>query len=925
MLRLLVLLIFIPFLTIGWIAKAQNTVQANWQQKVDYTIEVVLNDSLNTLNGKELITYHNNSPDTLGKLYLHLWTNAYRNSSTPFARQQVRAGNTKFYYAPQKERGSMSASFSVDGVLQKHKFEKEDLEIVVITLAKPILPGESKVLTSEFSVKIPSEFSRMGSGHSWFGGKDYQITQWFPKVAMYDVNGWHPLNYLDLGEFYDNFGDYKVSITVPSQYVVAATGIMRDNKAEEEWLESLSSNYARDRKIEASIRQSNGKTKTLVFEQNNVHDFAWFTSDNFIRRKSAVELKSGKIVETYFYSIENDTASMGALRNAVTFYSNEIGEYPYDACSVVEGALSAGGGMEYPMITIISYMSERVIVHEVGHNWFQGILGTDERRYPWMDEGVNSYYENLYFKNRAINKSKNGNIGKLLEDAEEGQSYFICKHQQNMNESQAPGLHSDAYTELNYGGIVYGKVALMFDYLKTDLGDSLFQRCMKDYYDRWKFGHPLPQDMQKSFEGTAGQDLSWFFEDAMNNNRVIEMRSTGPVILPHGEGIPKLERELAVTPFAFVEKPTKRYLYLLPAGGWNEHNKMMAGFSLFNEMVQSKKTRFNLTPMYSFEDKNVNGFANIETRIPNKWWKLYRTDVGIKVQAFDYTVFGDALHYTRIKPYLTFNLREGSKQKYGKVNQLELAGYYIHSSGDSADRFAINKRMHATASYLYDNNSVVHNTKLETSLEYGLDGFGIDQDRGSYVKLSVEIKQILNYNKPNKKLKARLFAGTFLYDPNGNIDGIYHFRLSNNAGVSDYLMNDLFLFRSPGVKDDFHTKQLVDNGGAMRSGLPSLIDKNWLIAVNLESTLPGKIPFRPFLDLGMGKSSKEVENVFRKELIYLGGISLVIAEDVFEVYLPLISSDYFKDLYEFQSVDLWERITFKLNIPLLNPLKSFKL
>ena len=679
--------------------------------------------------------------------------------------------------------------------------------------------------------------------------------------------------------------------------------------------------------MESHIRLGNGKRKTLTFEQKNMHDFAWFASDNFLRRKSQVELKSGKTVNTYFYSVFEDKASMSALNNAVKFYSDHLGEYPYDACSVVEGALSAGGGMEYPMITVISYMTERVIVHEVGHNWFQGILGTNERRYPWMDEGVNSYYENAYFKEKAKKiGAKKGYIVKLLEDVEEEQAYFICKHQHNLNESQAPGLHSDDYTELNYGGIVYGKVALMFDYLRTVLGEAMFKECMQNYYEQWKFRHPLPEDMQISFEATSGKNLSWFFEDAMNNNREIEIRSTGPVILPHGENIPKLKRKLAVTPLAFVEKPQKKYLYLLPAAGWNEHNKIMAGFSMFNEMVQAKRTSFNLTPLYSFEDKNLNGFANVETKIPSNGSSLlYRSDVGLKIQAFDYSVF-DQLHYTRIKPYVTFNFREASKQKYGKVNQLELAAYYIHSSGDSADRFATNKRFHATASYLFDNNKVMNNTKIRTSLEYGKDGMGTLEPGQDFVKAAVTWRQELNYKKEGKKLKMRAYVGKFFYkSSNSKLAGDYHFRISNNAGISDYLMNDLFLFRSPGVRTDLHTKQLVENGGAMRSSITSQVTDKWVFAANIESTLPGVIPLRPFLDLGMGSSSQSAGGFLDKQLLYIGGVSLVVAENVLEIYLPLVSSDYFNDQYENRNMDLWERITFKLNIPLLNPLKSLKL
>ena len=921
-------LVIILFLTLG-LANGQVMSQAQWQQKVDYDIDVSINDTLNTLKGKELIKYHNNSPDTIKEIYIHLWANAYRNNRTPFAQQQLRVGDTKFYYAAEKDRGGIDASFSINGINQNYTNpEKGDSEIVILTLAKPIIPGASIEIESQFKVKIPKEFSRMGNGRSWFGGKDYQITQWFPKVAMYDVNGWHPFNYLDLGEFYDNFGDYEVSITVPSQYVVAATGVLQENEKEEKWLTKLEENFSRDRKIEAHKRHSTGKTKTLIFEQKNVHDFAWFASDNFIRRKDEVTLGSGKKVETYYYGIFDNKMAMEALKDALKFYSIKLGDYPYDACSVVNGALSAGGGMEYPMITVISQMTERVIVHEVGHNWFQGILGTNERRYPWMDEGVNSFFENQYFKIKDKNNSRIKNRGsKLLEYTEYDESYFVCRHQHNLNESQVPGLHSDDYTELNYGGIVYGKVALMFEYLKTDLGDSLFNTSMQNYYEQWKFKHPLPSDMKRSFERTSGKNLSWFFEDAMNNNREVEIRSTGPVLLPHGENIPKLKKKLKITLMSIMENPKNRYLYLLPALGWNEHNKLMFGFTAFNEMVQAKKTSFNITPMYSGEDKNINGFANIETRIPLRGGKLYRTDLGIKTQAFDYTVLEDALHYTRIKPYVAFNFRESNRQKYGKVNRLELAGYYIHSSGDSANKFAINKRAHVTSTYVYNNNKAINNTKFKAVLEYGIDGVGMDVAGEDFSKISLTWKQDLNYKKRGQKLKLRVFAGKFIKSPTNNLSGIYHFRLSQNTGIADYLMDDLVLFRSPGTKTDFQARQLTENGGAMRNPVITVIpdQDKWIFALNVESTLPGKIPLRPFFDIGLGKGTQSAPGFLRKNILFVGGLSLVIAEDIFEIYFPLMASQQFLDRYEFSDIDFHQRISFKLNLPLLNPLEMIKL
>lgn len=899
--------------------QGESIVQAKWQQKVDYTIQVQLNDSTHTLDGFVTIQYHNNSPDTLQELYIHLWPNAYSRNNTPFAKQQLVNGHTDFFYAKEKDMGSIyNLSFKSGNKTLAFTVDSSVMDIAKLQLAKPILPGQNRLISTTFQVKIPYGFSRMGKEIRKNGAKDYQITQWFPKVAMYDVDGWHAMSYLDLGEFYDNFGDYEVEITIPSQYMVAATGIMETNLGETKWRKKVSAK-------EATVRKGNGSFKTLLFKQKNIHDFAWFASNNFIEFRDEVKLESGKLVETKFYGKRENKSTMHALKGAIAFYSNKIGDYPYSSCSVVEGALLAGGGMEYPMITVISYMTDRVVVHEVGHNWFQGILATNERKNPWMDEGMNSYYENLYFKeNPPLSKGKENKISSLVNEITENQSYHICRHQQHLIEDQAAGLESEAYTEMNYGAIVYGKVAYMFEYLEKELGSSLFDSCMQAYYAEWKFKHPLPKDIQNSFEKTAGRDLDWFFVEAMRAKGDLKFNSKGPYLISKGKKEEKERKRFSINAIGF-DSPEEKQLHVLPLLGWNEHNKIMLGATFFNEFVFAKKTRFQLSPMYSFEDKNINGFASLEKRLKTSIGKWYRTDLGVKLQSFDYTVNSNKLHYTRIKPYINIHLKPQDKFYLGRKNVLQFAGYYIHSSGDSAERFRINKRMHLLGRYAFDNNKALNNTKLNLVLEYGKDGLNTVEASQDYLKASVTWKQELNYKSKGKKLKFRVFAGKFLYKSDSSVSGIYQIRLSDNTGISDYLMDDLFLFRSPGFKTDFHTRQLTENGGAMRNPISTQVTDAWLIAVNIESTLPGKIPIRPYFDIGMGKSGASAGGLFNQEFIYTGGFSIVIAEDILEVYVPLLSSEQLVDRYDFSDIDFLQRISFKLNLSLANPLKLLKI
>ena len=254
-------------------------------------------------------------------------------------------------------------------------------------------------MDTPFRVKVPDgRFSRLG--HT---GQSYHITQWYPKPAVYDQDGWHAMPYLTQGEFFADFGRYEVSITLPANYIVGATGVLQE-KEERQWMDSLATRPAPERrspKGAAPFPPSATAWKTIRFAQDSVHDFAWFADKRFVVRKGSVVLpESGRTVTTWaLYTPRNAALWENAvtyINEALLHYGQAVGDYPYAACTAVDGTISAGGGMEYPMITIIGNMSsaeslDNVIAHEVGHNWFQGVLASNEREHPWLDEGLNSY------------------------------------------------------------------------------------------------------------------------------------------------------------------------------------------------------------------------------------------------------------------------------------------------------------------------------------------------------------------------------------------------------------------------------------------------------------------------------------------------------------------------------------------------------
>lgn len=501
-----------------------------FQQEVHYKIDVTLNDRAHTLNGSVEMEYINHSPDTLDFMYIHLWGNAYQSRNTAFARQQARVGDTKFYFAKDKDLGGYSGlSFTVAGQAAELTLQKDNPDIGILQLPQPLAPGARITIRTPFKLKIPASFSRLGHIE-----ESYQITQWYPKPAVYDRDGWHPMPYLDMGEFYSEFGSFDVSITLPDNYVVGATGVLQ-TESERTFLQQkveesnrlLQSDAPRPTDEEEFPRSSNS-LKTIRYTAENVHDFAWFADKRFYVQKSAVTLASGRTVDTWVLFTDFERKlwkdAIGYVNRAVEFYSELVSEYPYPQATAVQSALSAGGGMEYPMITVIGPSGtakalDIVITHEVGHNWFYGILGSNERDHAWLDEGLNSYYEKRYTRQYYGGNLYNDLLPEVLQgNSEMGLTELAYLFQARRRLDQAPATTADDFARINYFLGAYEKPAIALRYLEQYIGAERFDAAMQAYYQQWQFKHPQPADFQQVLETETQQDLGWLFDGLLYSN-----------------------------------------------------------------------------------------------------------------------------------------------------------------------------------------------------------------------------------------------------------------------------------------------------------------------------------------------------------------------------------------------------------------------
>jgi hypothetical protein len=333
--------------------------------------------------------------------------------------------------------------------------------------------------------------------------------------------------YLNQGEFFSEFGSFKVEITVPDNYIIGATGELQNEEERAFLLSKSRSNMIQDNN---SFPPSSSTTKTLTYIQDHVHDFAWFADKRFnvLYERIAIPNSQDSIDGWVLFTNSHKAAwlkSMEYLKGGIQHYSRLVGAYPYSQCTVIDGTLSAGGGMEYPMITVINGTSndmalEQVIVHEVGHNWFYGILGSNERDHAWMDEGINTYYETRYLEEKYPEGGEGlmgvlGLFGRRIHES--GYLMNACRHY-----DQGLELGSADFTPTNYGVMVYSKGGYIMNHLYSILGQEAFDTAMQDYYRDWSFKHPYPEDLVQSLEQSTGESLEWFSTYLANGNAKLD-------------------------------------------------------------------------------------------------------------------------------------------------------------------------------------------------------------------------------------------------------------------------------------------------------------------------------------------------------------------------------------------------------------------
>ncbi|MCS6982327.1 MAG: M1 family metallopeptidase [Flavobacteriales bacterium] len=504
---------------------SRGQAQQPFHQQVDHYLRARLLPEEKVIEVYDSVVYTNRAPRSLDTFYLHLWPQAYSSSRTALARQLAEHGKTILKFQ-KSARGRMEFSrFDQDGRPVVYQQWKKNPDVVWWRLASPLEPGGKLSLVFQYRIFMPSaDVSRMG-----VKGNDYFVTQWFPKPAVYDAEGWHPMPYLDLGEFYCEWGTYRVELDIPARFVVAASGIPHP-----EYLYQLE---LRTQRTDSSLRDTTGR-RLVRYVAEKVHDFAWCASpDWWVEKTVYPDPVSGQEKTVFaFFKTQNATLWKGITeqgRRSLTWFAEYFGQpYPYSFYNIVDGSLAAGSGMEYPQMTIIGPVSNRkileeVVHHEIGHTWFQGILANNERDHPWLDEGLNSYFDARYARDVYGKEERYLNIPSLFKNVDfrkttEGVKtleYLLWNTLVRVGVFQGPARYSSTqYSQLNYGLSVYQHTAFLFRYLEEVVGQSVLDSALRLYYQRHAFTHVRPADLRRALEDITGQDMSWFFEQLLKSN-----------------------------------------------------------------------------------------------------------------------------------------------------------------------------------------------------------------------------------------------------------------------------------------------------------------------------------------------------------------------------------------------------------------------
>jgi hypothetical protein len=625
------------------------------------------------------------------------------------------------------------------------------------------------------------------------------------------------------------------------------------------------------------------------------------------------------------------------VKDAARTRSEWIGEYPYNVVSAVQGPEGFGGGMEYPTITLISPQAnekllEFTIAHEIGHNWFYGILGTNERLHPWMDEGINTFYDNRYteWKYGKEGEIQFGSQSFAVKNAER----LVFESKAAVNKDQPINTDGDKFTHLNYSLIAYYKTGAWLEMVEKKLGKETFDKAMQEYYKEWQFKHPYPEDFKKVLETVSGQDLDPEFTLLDKKGILPGMERKGTkIIFPYS----------AKAVVSYLKDPSKNALIISPVMGANVYDKFMIGAVISNYKLPPSRFQFFAAPLYSTGAKKLNGIGKMEySFFPSRTFK--KINVFLNGSTFSMNSFekedGNEVtaSFQKLVPGIRFTLNEknvrGSRNRYIQWKTFFINEESFNISYDSTftptdtiitqnvNTDSDDRTLHQLK-FVVENFRTLYPYKAELNLEHGKD----------FIRAGFTGNYFFNYPKQGG-LDLRVFAGKFFYLGSQTYTkqfatDRYQLNMTGPNGYEDYTYSDYFLGRNK--FDKLPSQQIMMRDGGFKIKTDLYADKvgktdDWLAAINLSTTippsinplsiLPVKIPLKVFFDLGTYADAWD-KDAGLDHFIYDAGLQLSLFANTVNIYVPIIYSsiytDYIQSVLE-EKGRFWKTISFSIDI-----------
>ena len=582
--------------------------QNYWQQSVNYKMEVDINVKTFKYSGKQELLYTNNSPDSLKKVFYHLYFNAFQPGSEMSVR--VKTGkdkNTRFdtdidSLRPDEIGYLKVLNLKQDGVTLKNELSETILEVL---LSDPLGPGESTRLTLDFEGQVPKLVRRAGRNSA--EGVALSMAQWYPKIAEYDYEGWNAEPYLGR-EFHGVWGDFDVTLTIDKKYIVAASGYLQNP-------DNVGHGYS-----DSKGKAKKGKLK-WHFVAPKVHDFTWSADPDYVHDT----FKGPNDVMLHFFYKDNAQYNESwknlqpKTAELMRFYNQTIGKYPYKQYTVAQGG---DGGMEYAMLTLITGNRNfdslvGVTAHELAHSWFQHVLATNEMKYEWMDEGFTTYISTL-----AEDEVLNKNNFFPLERSYNNYLYLALSGKEEPQQTNANRYEYNLAYELS----AYSKGAVFLGQLGYVIGADKLAKTLKEYYRLHKFQHPLPNDFRRIAERVSGIQLKWYLTDWTQTIKTIdygiksvEGDETKTIIKIERIGSMPMPLEILVN---FKDKPSEVHYIAIPLmrgekqnpykTKWTVHKDWPWAHTEYELIIDHPKSKIKdifIDPSYYMADTNRNNNA----------------------------------------------------------------------------------------------------------------------------------------------------------------------------------------------------------------------------------------------------------------------------------------------------------------------------